>query len=105
VFIGNHNGHAGGSNNILIGGTSYSSGSIFDSKFELGTLATSRIFHKQGTDPLQIGDDTQVTGSLSISTVMNLKPQNPLPSGNIGDLAVSSSNQLYFYNGAWTLVV
>jgi len=105
VFIGNHNGHAGGSNNILIGGTSYSSGSIFDSKFELGTLATSRIFHKQGTDPLQIGDDTQVTGSLSISTVMNLKPQNPLPAGNVGDLAVSSSNQLYFYNGAWTLVV
>lgn len=46
-----------------------------------------------------------VTGSVNISNVMNLKPQNPLPQGNIGDLAVSSSNQLYFYNGSWTLVV
>jgi len=67
IFIGSHANQAGGSNNVLIGGTSYSSGSIFDSKFELGTLATSRIFHKQGTDPLQIGDDTQVTGSLRVS--------------------------------------
>lgn len=46
-----------------------------------------------------------VTGSVNISNVMNLKPQNPLPQGNIGDLAVSSSNHLYFYNGDWTLVV
>jgi hypothetical protein len=105
IFIGSHNGHAGGSKNLLLGATSYSSGSVFDDKFELGTQASSRIFHKQGTDPLQIGDDTQVTGSVSISTVMNLKAQNPLPAGNIGDLAVSSSNQLYFYNGAWTLIV
>jgi len=105
IFIGSHGSHAGGSNNILLGSTSYPSGSIFDNKFELGTNASSRIFHKQGTDPLQIGDDTQVTGSVSISTVMNLKAQDPLPAGNIGDLAVSSSNQLYFYNGAWTLIV
>ena len=45
----------------------------------------------------------QATGSVSISSVMNLKPQNPLPSGTIGDLAVSGSN-LYFYNGAWTQI-
>jgi len=104
IFIGSHNSHAGGSNNILLGATSYSSGSIFNDKFELGTNSSSRIFHKQGTNPLQIGDDTQVTGSVSISNVMNLKPLDPLPAGNIGDLAVSSSNQLYFYNGAWTLI-
>ncbi len=61
IFIGSHNGHAGGSKNLLLGATSYSSGSVFDDKFELGTQASSRIFHKQGTDPLQIGDDTQVT--------------------------------------------
>jgi len=35
---------------------------------------------------------------------MNLAAQDPLPSGNIGDLAVSGSN-LFFYNGAWTQVV
>jgi len=45
-----------------------------------------------------------VTGSVKITQVMNLKPQNPLPSGTIGDMAVSGSN-LYFYNGSWTLVV
>jgi hypothetical protein len=45
-----------------------------------------------------------VTGSVSISETMKLKPQNPLPSGTIGDLAVSGSS-LYFYNGAWTLIV
>jgi len=69
IFIGNHNGHAGGSNSILIGATSYSSGSILNDKFELSTQASSRIFHKQGTDPLQIGDDTQVTGSLRVSNL------------------------------------
>jgi hypothetical protein len=35
---------------------------------------------------------------------MNLSSQDPLPTGTIGDLAVSGSS-LYFYNGAWTLVV
>lgn len=46
-----------------------------------------------------------ISGSnANISGVMNLTPQNPLPSGKIGDLAVSGSS-LYFYNGAWTLVI
>jgi hypothetical protein len=67
LFIGSHNGHAGGSKNLLLGSTSYSSGSVFDDKFELGTQNSSRIFHKQGTDPLQIGYDTQVTGSLWVN--------------------------------------
>jgi hypothetical protein len=69
IFIGNHNGHAGGNNSILIGATSYSSGSILNDKFELGTISTARIFHKQGADALQIGDDTQVTGSLQVSNL------------------------------------
>jgi hypothetical protein len=42
-----------------------------------------------------------VTGSVSITNVMNLKAQDPLPTGTIGDLAVSGSH-IYFYNGAWT---
>ena len=46
-----------------------------------------------------------ISGSnANISGVMNLTPKNPLPSGRIGDLAVSGSS-LYFFNGAWTLVV
>jgi len=49
--------------------------------------------------------NTNVTGSLKLANVMNLRGQDPLPAGTIGDLAVSSSNKLYFYNGAWTLIV
>jgi len=66
IFIGGHNGQAGGSGNLLIGGMSYSSGSIFDNKFEINNNST-RIFHKSGSDPLQIGSNTQITGSLNVS--------------------------------------
>jgi hypothetical protein len=46
-----------------------------------------------------------ISGSnANITGVMNLTPNNPLPAGKIGDLAVSGSN-LYFYNGSWTLVI
>lgn len=63
------------------------------------------IAPNNGDNPApQFKRDIAVTGSVSITEVMNLKPQNPLPSGNIGDLAVSGSS-LYFYNGAWTLVI
>jgi hypothetical protein len=43
-------------------------------------------------------------GSVNITDTMNLASQDPLPAGNIGDLAVSGSN-LFFYNGAWTQVI
>jgi hypothetical protein len=43
-------------------------------------------------------------GPVSITETMNLTAQDPLPTGAVGDLAVSGSN-LYFYNGAWTQVV
>lgn len=49
-----------------------------------------------------IGDQT-ITGSLSISETVNLPPQDPLPSGQMGDLAASGSN-LFFYNGTWNEV-
>ena len=45
-----------------------------------------------------------VTGSVGITDALRLKPQSPLPTGTVGSLAVSGSS-LYFYNGAWTLVV
>jgi hypothetical protein len=44
-------------------------------------------------------------GGLTINSGnFNIAAQDPLPAGNVGDLAVSGSN-LFFYNGAWTQVV
>jgi hypothetical protein len=51
-------------------------------------------------DSLEPNTDTKI----SISSAINLAAQDPLPTGAVGDLAVSGSN-LYFYNGAWTQVV
>jgi hypothetical protein len=46
-----------------------------------------------------------VTGSVNISSALNLAPTNPLPTGVVGSLAVSGSN-LYFHNGAdWIYVI
>lgn len=44
---------------------------------------------------------TQITGSLNITKIINIAESHPLPIGNIGDLAVSSSH-LWFYNGSWS---
>lgn len=52
----------------------------------------------------ELSGSYSVTGSVSITQTLNLAPSNPLPSGKVGDLAVSGSN-LYFYNGSWTQVV
>jgi hypothetical protein len=47
---------------------------------------------------------TQITGSVSISDVLQLAGQDPLPAGAVGQLAVSASN-LYYNNGAtWTQI-
>ena len=45
-----------------------------------------------------------VSGSVDITETMKMVPQDPLPSGVVGELAVSGSN-LFFYNGSWTQVV
>jgi hypothetical protein len=59
---------------------------------------------KTKLDTEAIISGSEFTGSVNITDTMNLAAQDPLPSGNIGDLAVSGSN-LFFYNGAWTQVV
>jgi hypothetical protein len=59
---------------------------------------------KTKLDTEAIVSGSEFTGSVNITDSMNLAAQDPLPSGNIGDLAVSGSN-LFFYNGAWTQVV
>jgi hypothetical protein len=40
---------------------------------------------------------------VTLSETLTLEPQDPLPSGSIGELAVSGS-ALYFYDGAWKTV-
>lgn len=48
--------------------------------------------------------DVEVTGSVEISSVLQLAGQDPLPAGGVGQLAVSSSGDLYYHNGAgWQL--
>ena len=42
--------------------------------------------------------------SISVGTVLSLQAQNPLPSGTVGDMAMSSSAELYFYDGSWRKV-
>lgn len=46
----------------------------------------------------------QITGSVSLSSTLQLAQQNPLPTGAVGQLAVSASN-LYYHNGSgWTQI-
>ena len=56
------------------------------------------------TNNTLISGSLTTTGSANIGTVMTLTPLDPLPAGTIGMLAVSSSNELFFYNGAWTQI-
>jgi hypothetical protein len=54
--------------------------------------------------PLEFKRSAEVTGSVSISDVLQLAGQDPLPAGAVGQLAVSGSN-LYYNNGAtWTQI-
>jgi len=51
-----------------------------------------------------IRSDVEITGSVNISETIKLAPQNPLPTGALGELAVSASN-LYFHNGtSWSQI-
>jgi hypothetical protein len=65
--------------------------------------------NQAGTDlaiafPTTNTDSMDVWRKTNIKYTMNLAPQNPLPAGTVGDLAVSGSN-LFFYNGSWTQVI
>lgn len=47
---------------------------------------------------------TKVTGSVEVSSVLQLAGQDPLPAGGVGQLAVSASN-LYYHNGStWSQI-
>jgi hypothetical protein len=73
-----------------------------DSQESFSSSIDTTIKTKLDTEAIVSG--SEFTGSVNITDTMNLAAQDPLPSGNIGDLAVSGSN-LFFYNGAWTQVV
>jgi hypothetical protein len=67
-------------------------GGLFEST---GEMATPLLL----VDTIEPNTDTKV----SITAVINLGAQDPLPAGAIGDLSVSGS-ALYFYDGAWKTV-
>ena len=76
--------------------------SRLDAQESFSTSIDTTIKTKLDTEAIVSG--SEFTGSVNITDSMNLAAQDPLPSGNVGDLAVSGSN-LFFYNGAWTQVV
>jgi hypothetical protein len=113
VAIGHYAGYySTGSNGFYIGNENYGSLSNDQNK----SLMYGEFNNTTNNQTLQINATTNVknnlvvTGSLnvsgktSIANAMNLTPMDPLPTGVVGDLAVSGSS-LYFYNGAWTLIV
>ena len=73
-----------------------------DSQESFSSSIDTTIKTKLDTEAIVSG--SEFTGSVNITDTINLTAQDPLPSGNVGDLAVSGSN-LFFYNGAWTQVV
>ena len=85
---------------------SFSTASDHETRLDLQESFSSSIDTtiKTKLDTEAIVSGSEFTGSVNITDSMNLAAQDPLPSGNVGDLAVSGSN-LFFYNGAWTQVV
>jgi len=70
-----------------------------------GTTNELKLKNVGSTRTIDIDTDTfSVTGSANFSDVIKLAEQNPLPSGGVGELAVSASN-LYYHNGtSWAQI-
>lgn len=115
---GNSNATVGAQNKASFTLNAFPTTGAYDELFEITVDANGATFQdwvvptytptpwfnvpQQGTPAFKRG--LAVTGSVAVTEAINLTSQDPLPSGSIGDLAVSGSS-LYFYNGAWTLVV
>ena len=66
---------------------------------------TDEIYIDSNNELRLDGTNINMTGSVNIQDTMTLAPQDPLPAGVLGELAVSSSNELYFNNGtAWSVI-
>jgi len=87
--------------------TTTTNGILFkDIRSDTGVYTTFlKIAPNGGTNPpLEFKRSAEVTGSVSISDVLQLAQKDPLPTGAVGQLAVSASN-LYYNNGAtWTQI-
>ena len=83
------------SNNILIGKLAgpQSVQEISD-KLYIGHLGYPLLTGSLEEGNLSLG----INGATTIESTLKLKPQNPLPTGTLGSMAVSGSN-LYFHNG------
>jgi hypothetical protein len=69
----------------------------------IGTPSPSSSLDVSGSGRFTNG--LTVTGSVTISSVLNLTPSDPLPTGTTGSLAVSGSD-LFFHNGtSWRQIV
>ena len=127
VFQVSSEGGPGSNNGVHVDGRFSVEGPANFQTISIGSLFTDNLYSNSGgptpigirsnvivfeTDglgghvDLQFGvsGSANISGSVHIGEVINLKGLDPLPSGNIGDLAVSGSS-LYFYNGTWSLVV
>jgi hypothetical protein len=103
VLVGrSYNTITGGTGNVILGGYDAPETNL-NEYMSLGNTNESFITKKQ-SEPIRMSESLTITGSVNITSVLNLKPNDPLPAGVIGDLAVSGSS-LYFYNGAWSLIV
>jgi hypothetical protein len=85
-------------NSINLGGIIFATGSY--SNTGGNPFSGSMTEAKVGINKSLPAYTLDVSGSVGIATVLHLTEVNPLPAGNIGDLAVSASH-LWFYNGAW----
>lgn len=54
--------------------------------------------------PLDVSGSVAITGSINVSSLMRLQPQNPLPAGSLGAMAVSSSGKLFYFSGSWNQI-
>ena len=77
----------------------------WDNASQFDYVTWLQIAPNLGNSPtLEFKRNIEVTGSVDISSVLELKGLDPLPAGGVGQLAVSSSGDLYYHNGAgWQL--
>jgi hypothetical protein len=103
TFIGANSGYrVTGSFNTILGTYQGVAGEKIDNNIILSD--GQQNVRAQYDGDWQFKDNVNVTGSLTISNVLQLAQLNPLPSGIDGQLAVSASN-LYFYSGsAWNKI-
>lgn len=102
-------GKSGGSDNIFIGyhlNNANGSVNIGNNIINVGNIYTDSLtLRSDAMDVIVAGNINMNSPKVNIQTAMNLAQQDPLPTGVLGDMAVSSSAELYFHNGsAWTLI-